>query len=70
MLVLTRKKNDMIVIDGQIEIKILQINGSRIRLGINAPADTRIRRGELTPFECEIETPQPPPSLALYAEGQ
>jgi len=70
MLVLTRKKNDLIVIDGQIEIKVLQVNGSRIRLGINAPPSTRIRRGELTPFDSETETPQPPASLALYAEGQ
>ena len=50
MLVLSRKKNQTILIDGQIEIEVLQIKGSSIRLGIKAPTDVRVLRGELKPF--------------------
>ena len=47
MLVLTRKKDEMIVIDDQIIIKILRVQGGRIRLGIDAPTTVPVRRGEL-----------------------
>lgn len=50
MLVLSRKKNQKIVIDGNIEIQVLQVKGNTIRLGITAPADVRVLRGELKPF--------------------
>lgn len=47
MLVLSRKKNQSIVIDGGIEIQILQLKGGTVKIGINAPNDVRIVRGEL-----------------------
>ncbi|MCO6455630.1 MAG: carbon storage regulator [Pirellulaceae bacterium] len=50
MLVLTRKQDEAIVIDGQITIRVLQLRGNRIRLGIEAPPDVVIRRGELAPL--------------------
>lgn len=50
MLVLARKKNDTIVINDQIVIEVLQIKGNTIRLGIAAPAEVRIARGELKPL--------------------
>ena len=50
MLVLSRKKSESIVIDGQIKIEVLKIKGSTIRLGITAPRDVKILRGELAPF--------------------
>ncbi|MEC7428370.1 MAG: carbon storage regulator [Planctomycetota bacterium] len=50
MLVLTRKKNDSIVIDGRILVEILQVRGNGIRLGITAPPDVSIMRGELKPY--------------------
>ena len=50
MLVLSRKKNQSIVLDGNISIEILQIKGNMIRLGINAPKSVRVLRGELKPF--------------------
>ncbi len=55
MLVLTRKKNESIVLDNQIVIKILQVKGNRIRLGVSAPADVAIRRGELDPLAVSTE---------------
>ncbi len=50
MLVLSRKIKETIVIDGRITLEILQIKGNQIRVGINAPASVKIRRGELTPY--------------------
>jgi carbon storage regulator len=47
MLVLSRKNRETIVIDGRITVKVLQIKGGAIRLGIEAPPEMSIRRGEL-----------------------
>jgi carbon storage regulator len=49
MLVLSRKHQDTIVIDQRIRIQVLGIRGDRIRLGIEAPDDVIILRGELLP---------------------
>ncbi|MFK7766543.1 MAG: carbon storage regulator [Mariniblastus sp.] len=54
MLVLSRKKNQTIIIDGQIEIEVLKIKGNTVRLGITAPSDIKVLRGELSPFEIEM----------------
>ncbi len=50
MLVLTRKKNQKIVIGDNIIVTVLQVKGNSIQLGIEAPRDVRIMRGELEPF--------------------
>ncbi len=50
MLVLSRKKSEAIVIDGQIKIEVLKIKGNTIRLGITAPAEIKVFRGELARF--------------------
>lgn len=73
MLVLTRKLNEEIVIDGDITLTVLQIKGNRIRLGIKAPQCTSIRRAELQILptgdsneaepECEPEC-EPPAAVA------
>lgn len=47
MLVLSRKTADSIVIDGQIRIEVLQIQRGSVRLGIVAPREISVRRGEL-----------------------
>lgn len=47
MLVLTRKKNESILIGDEIEIKILAIDGDQIKLGVAAPSDVDIYRKEL-----------------------
>lgn len=56
MLVLSRKKNETIIIDGRIKVEILKIKGNTIRLGITAPKEMKVLRGELSPFEVEIES--------------
>ena len=47
MLVLSRKVNEEIVIDGDIRVTVLEIQGNRVRLGIAAPEQVAIRRGEI-----------------------
>lgn len=54
MLVLSRKVNEEIIIDGRIRVQVLQVKGKTIRLGISAPSDVKILRGELQPFEIEV----------------
>ena len=55
MLVLARKQNQTVVIDNQIEIEVLKIKGNTVRLGIKAPNNIKILRGELAPFEIEVD---------------
>jgi carbon storage regulator len=47
MLVLTRKPGQRIVIDDRITVKVLEVQGNRIRLGIEAPKEIPIKREEL-----------------------
>ena len=47
MLVLTRKAGESIVIGNQVRITILEIQGRQIRLGIEAPGDISVHRGEV-----------------------
>lgn len=47
MLVLTRKANEEILIGDNIRIKVVAINGNRVRLGISAPGDVRVIREEM-----------------------
>ena len=48
MLVLSRKVDQTIVIQENITIKILEITGDRVKLGISAPRNVVILRQELT----------------------
>lgn len=50
MLVLLRKLNERIVIDGSIVVTVVAIHDGRVRLGIEAPRDVRIVRPELPPL--------------------
>ncbi|HHV27343.1 carbon storage regulator CsrA [Anaerosalibacter bizertensis] len=47
MLILTRKKDESIVIGDNIEIKVLEINDGKVKLGIEAPKNIDIIRKEL-----------------------
>jgi carbon storage regulator len=47
MLVLSRKKNESIVIDDRITITVVEIRGDKVRLGIEAPRDVPIHRSEV-----------------------
>lgn len=47
MLVLSRKKNQSIVIDGAVTVTIVEIRGDKVRLGIVAPRDVPVNRQEV-----------------------
>lgn len=47
MLILTRKKEESIIINGDIEIKIISLDDGRVRLGIQAPKNIQIHRKEI-----------------------
>ncbi|NMB26846.1 MAG: carbon storage regulator CsrA [Tissierellia bacterium] len=47
MLILSRKKDESIIIDGNIEVKILEIQDGKVRIGIEAPQNIDIFREEL-----------------------
>ncbi len=47
MLVLSRKKNESIVIDENIVITIVEVRGDKVRLGIEAPREVPIHRREV-----------------------
>ena len=47
MLVLSRKKNESIVINDNITIVIVEIRGDKVRLGIQAPAEMPVHRTEV-----------------------
>jgi carbon storage regulator len=52
MLVLSRRNGESIVIDGTIIVKIIEVHGQQVRLGIEAPEEVRVLREELL-LACE-----------------
>jgi len=47
MLVLTRKKNEAIVINDSISIVVVDIQGDRVRIGVQAPREVSVHRKEV-----------------------
>ncbi len=47
MLVLSRKKNESIIINDHITITVVEIRGDKVRLGIDAPKDVAVHRREV-----------------------
>jgi carbon storage regulator len=47
MLVLSRKKNESIVINNDITIVVVEIRGDKVRLGIEAPSEVPVHRREV-----------------------
>jgi carbon storage regulator len=61
MLVLSRKKNESIIIDDKITIVVVEIRGDKVRLGVEAPKEVPVHRREV--YEAikrhEADEPQP-----------
>jgi len=47
MLVLTRKRDERIMIGDEISLLVVDIRGDRVRLGIEAPSDVAVHRKEV-----------------------
>ena len=64
MLVLSRKVDQCVDIGDEIQIRVLEVRGSRVKLAIDAPRSVSIRRSEL-PVKVSCE-----PDQALHVELQ
>jgi len=47
MLVLSRKKNESIIINDNITVTVIEIRGDKVRIGIEAPKDVTVHRREV-----------------------
>jgi carbon storage regulator len=47
MLVLSRKKNESIIINNDITIVVVEIRGDKVRLGVEAPKEVPVHRREV-----------------------
>ncbi len=47
MLVLTRRAGESIMVNDQIEVKVLRIKGKQVHIGIDAPSSTMVHRKEV-----------------------
>ncbi len=69
MLVLSRKVGEKIVIGDNITVVVNRVSGNRISVGIEAPADVRIVRGELAEsaqsFEDDAQSAPAVPVISL-----
>jgi carbon storage regulator len=67
MLVLSRKKDESIVINNSIRIVVVEIRGDKVRLGVEAPKEVPVHRSEVydaiargeTPDAFAVSEPQP-----------
>ena len=64
MLVLSRKKNERIVINDNIVVMVVDIRGDKVRLGIEAPKEVSVHRREVYDAIQRGESPKHPPALA------
>ena len=47
MIVLSRKKNESIIINNDIKIVVVEIRGDKVRLGVEAPKEVSVHRKEV-----------------------
>lgn len=47
MLALSRKKNEALIVNNNIEITVLEIKGEQVKLGISAPREVPVYRKEV-----------------------
>jgi len=59
MLVLSRKKNESIVINNDITVTVVEIRGDKVRLGIVAPKEVPVHRQEVFDAIHAGQTPEP-----------
>jgi carbon storage regulator len=63
MLVLSRKKNESIVIDDNIIITVVEVRGDKVRLGIEAPKEVPVHRREVRDAIMNERSVEPPANL-------
>ena len=69
MLVLSRKKNESIVINNDIVITVVEIRGDKVRLGIVAPKDVPVHRQEVYEAIHGVKAPTAQPAQPAVAKA-
>jgi carbon storage regulator len=69
MIVLSRRRNESIVINGDIEITVVEIRGDKVRLGVQSGAGDAVHRGEVYRAMHGGSPPAAPDSLPRRASG-
>jgi len=69
MLVLSRKKNESIIINDNITLTVIEIRGDKVRLGIEAPKDVTVHRREVYDAIQGQSQPQKNGSSSLSSDG-
>ncbi len=72
MLVLSRKTQERIQIGDNVVVTVLRVKGNMVRIGIEAPKDVRVMRGELPPKgepTPEVTVERPGSNLRKLAEA-
>jgi carbon storage regulator len=60
MLILSRKPNETIIIDDRITITVTKMSSERVYIGVSAPKDVSIHRGEVWNAIHNGTPPKPP----------
>ena len=69
MLVLSRKMNESVIIDGGIRVMVVGVRGNQVRLGFEAPSGVRIFREELCALSKPTGEGETPPGSAHSSEA-
>jgi len=69
MLVLSRKKDESIVINNDITIVVVEIRGDKVRLGVEAPKEVPVHRREVYEAIARGEPVESPTAAAPEAES-
>jgi carbon storage regulator len=59
VIVFPRKKDESIILDGDIVITVIEITGDKVRLGIELPKGATVHRREVFEALCRIEQREP-----------
>ena len=68
MLVLSRKKNESIVINNDIIVTVVEIRGDKVRLGIVAPKEVPVHREEVYEAIHGVKVPGSQPAAATKSD--
>ena len=63
MLVLSRKKDESVVINNNIRIVVVEIRGDKVRLGVEAPKEVPVHRSEVYEAINNADPAKPIPSV-------
>src|SRR6266850_2501909 len=75
MLVLTRRIGEQLVIDGNIRVTVVAVNGDKVRLGTSAPPSVTVDRSELHErrgafaYQCDWSQPAPAAPVDVFLES-